>query len=88
MGSGVRKEKEMNDDLGWQKPELYSRGRTKFHYFVHEPIDRLQNWQRSLCRRYGMPSSYRKEQDLNPPNDESCLECARRWRKLYGQREG
>lgn len=81
----VQEQESQNDDLGWQKPVVIDHYRAKFHYFTHEPRDRLWNWQRSLCRRYGMPSSSDLVQDIEPIiTKDSCKKCVERWERAYG----
>jgi hypothetical protein len=79
-------EENSNDDLGWQRPTATSR---KFHYFVQEPPQNngeVLNWQRSMCGRYGLPVMLELEQDIDPPNDESCKKCSTKWEETYGHK--
>lgn len=70
-------EQEPPQDLGWQI-NSFTR---KFHYFVAKGHETMQV---AICGKWGIFPSEASDPDLNPPSDESCKGCARKWVRTYG----
>lgn len=73
-------EQEPPQDLGWQVNGLTK----KFHYFIAKGREIMQV---AICGKWGIFPESHMEPDLNPPSDESCKECGRRWVRTYGTRD-